>query len=140
MKSMSDNNFKKISGQQGWTFWSLLFVMLIVLFFSYVGMKLVPIYTANSNVQNAMRGALEGVDLRKMNRTQVQRKIDAQLYLDGSHRVLNYSEDLKVKRTRKAFIVETHYTREIPLFFNLSLVAKFDNVEERSLNQSTPSN
>ncbi|MFT5573298.1 MAG: hypothetical protein ACI9FR_002232, partial [Cryomorphaceae bacterium] len=39
----------------------------------------------------------------------------------------------KVLRSTKQFVVETHYNREIPLFYNLSLKAKFDNVVERDL-------
>jgi len=110
-----------------------MFVMLVILFSSYVGMQLVPVYNANQNVTNAMVRALEGQDLTRLNRATVIRKMNAQLYLDGSHKLLNYKQDLKVRRSRKEFILETHYRREIPLFYNLSIVATFDNVERRPL-------
>ena len=127
------SKFSNIQRQGGWTFWSLLFVMLVILFFSYVGMQLVPVYTSNQNVTNAMARALEGQDLTRLNRATLIRKMNAQLYLDGSHKLLDYKKDLKVRRSRKEFILETHYRREIPLFFNLSIVATFDNVERRPL-------
>lgn len=130
-------HFVNIHNQRGWTFWSLLFVMLVVGFFSYVGMQLVPIYATNGNVVNAMRQSLEGVDLNRVNRATIIRKMNAQLYLDGSHQLLDYKKDLKVARSRRLFTVETTYRREIPLFYNLSLVASFHNVEERNLT-STP--
>jgi len=107
--------------------------MSVILFFAYVGMQLVPVFAANENVRNAMVRSLDDADLSKVNRAYIIRKMDAQLYLDGSHKLLNYKTDLKVRRSRKQFVVETHYQREIPLFFNLYLVAKFDNVEEREL-------
>lgn len=131
-------NFKCPNRQTGWTIWSLMFVMGVILFFSYIGMQLVPVYSANNNVINAMKRSLDEVDLTKVNRSQIIRKMNAQLYLDGSHELLNYKTDLKVRRSRKQLIVETHYRREIPLFYNISIVASFDNVEERSLSSAAP--
>ena len=133
MHKVQVSSFNNIQRQGGWTFWSLMFVMLVILFCSYVGMQLVPVYNANQNVTNAMVRALEGQDLTRLNRATVIRKMNAQLYLDGSHKLLNYKQDLKVRRSRKEFILETHYRREIPLFYNLSIVATFDNVERRPL-------
>lgn len=126
-------SMRRINTQRGWTFWSLTFVMLVILFFTYVGMQLVPVYAANENVKNAMRQSLEDADLRRVTRAEIIRKMDAQLYLDGSHKLLNYKTDLKVRRSQRKFIVETKYRREIPLFYNLSIVASFDNIEERAL-------
>ncbi len=137
MKKITPSRFSNIKHQDGWTFWSLMFVMSVILFFAYVGMQLVPIYAANENVKNAMMRSIEDEKLSKLNRAVIIRKMNAQLYLDGSHKLLNYKTDLKVKRSRKLFIIETHYRREIPLFFNLSLMATFDNIEERSLREGS---
>ena len=135
MRDYSLRQQRIISRQQGWTFWSLLFVMTVVLFFSYVGMQLVPIYASNENVKKAMTQSMDGVDLRAVNRAYIIRKMDAQLYLDGSHKLLNYKTDLKIKRSREEITVETIYQREVPLFFNLFLVVKFNNAETRNLGQ-----
>jgi len=127
---------RNISTQGGWTFWSLLFVLSVIMFFAYVGMQLVPIYAANENVKNAMNLSLENVDLNKATRRLIIRKMNDQLYLDGDHYLLNYKTDLKVRRSRKEFILETKYRREIPLFYNISVVADFNNVETRTLASS----
>ncbi|MFT5137663.1 MAG: hypothetical protein ACI9XU_000020 [Arenicella sp.] len=131
--SANKNQLKNIKRQGGWTFWSLLFVLLTVLFFAYVGMQLVPVFTENKNVENAMQLAIDNVDPRKATRQQIVRKLQDQLYLDGSHYLLDYKTDLKVSRTRKKFIIETHYRREIHLFFNVGVYANFDNVVEKTL-------
>lgn len=110
-------------------------MMAVILFFSYVGMQLVPVYAVNENVKNAMRISIQNSDLRRVTRNELIRKMNAQLYLDGSHQLLNYKTDLKVKRSQSKFIMETNYRREIPLFLNLSLVASFSNVEERDLTE-----
>ncbi|MFT4630412.1 MAG: hypothetical protein ACI8PV_001534 [Dinoroseobacter sp.] len=131
--SANKNQLKNIKRQGGWTFWSLLFVLLTVFFFAYVGMQLVPIFTENKNVKNAMQLAIDNVDSRKATRQQIVRKLQDQLYLDGSHDLLDYKTDLKLSRTRKKLIIETHYRREIPLFFNVGVYANFDNVVEKTL-------
>lgn len=133
------SKFTSNTNQGGWTFWSVLFVMSVITFFSYVGMQLVPVYSTNQNVVNAMRQSMKDVDLATTSRATIIRKLNAQLYLDGSHELLNYKTDLVVRRTRKQFIVETHYRQELPLFFNLSLMVTFDNVEERDITGSSPS-
>lgn len=131
--SIGSTQLKNIKRQGGWTFWSLLFVLSTVLFFAYVGMQLVPIYSENQNIKNAMQLAVDNVDPNKGTRQQVIRKMNAQLYLDGSHELLDYKTDLKVRRSRKQFIIETNYRREIPLFFNLGVYATFDNIVEKEL-------
>ena len=124
---------KNIKRQGGWTFWSLLFVLLTVFFFAYVGMQLAPIFAENKNVENAMQLAIDNVDPTKTNRRQVVRKLQNQLYLDGSHALLDYKTDLKFTRSRKEFIIETHYRREVHLFFNIGVFVTFDNVVEKNL-------
>ena len=131
--SVANTQLKNIKRQGGWTFWSLMFVLLTVLFFAYVGMQLVPVYSENENVKNAMQLAIDNVDPQKGTRQQVVRTLQDQLYLDGSHYLLDYKTDLKVRRSRKQFIIETNYRREIPLFFNLGVFANFDNIVEKSL-------
>ena len=133
MYRSTDRDMKQIKQQQGWTFWSLLFVLSVVVFFAYVGMQMVPVYASNENVRNAMQLSLKDIDLTKATRSQIVRKIDAQLYLDGSHKLLDYKTDLKVRRSRKEFVLETVYQREIPLFYNVHLLLKFDNVEKKAL-------
>jgi hypothetical protein len=96
-------------------------------------MQLAPIFAENKNVENAMQLAIDNVDPTKTNRRQVVRKLQNQLYLDGSHALLDYKTDLKFTRSRKKFIIETHYRREVHLFFNIGVFVTFDNVVEKNL-------
>lgn len=124
-------HFKSHQYQSGWTFWSLLFVMLVIVFFAYIAMRLIPVYAANENVKNAMRVSLEDADLRRITRAEIVRKLNSQLYLDGTHELLDYKTDLKVQRSQREIILRTAYRNEIDLFLNLSLVASFDNEERK---------
>ena len=123
-------NFKR---QGGWSFWSLMFTLSVVVFFSYIGMQLVPLYSGNTNIKNAMTRSVDGVDLRKIGRAQIIKKMNQQLYLDGSHKVLDYKTDLVIKRTRSVLTIQTVYDGEIPITENMKLVVAFDNMLECTL-------
>ena len=132
---MNKMNLKSLHYQRGATFWSMTFVLAVLGFAAFVGMQLVPVYNANGNIKNAMSLTLDdfGADLMTAKRSQIQDRMDNQLYLDGSHNVLNYKKDLKMRRSDQKFILETSYTRIVPLFFNLSLLVEFENIVERDL-------
>ena len=130
IKNKQPQNFRK---QQGWTFWSLAFTLSVIVFFAFVGMQLVPVYSANENIRNAMKRSVDDVDLRTITRRKVIRKIDDQLYLDGTSGLLDYKNDIKMSRNRNSFTLIADYAREIPLFFNLSIKAKFDTTIECDL-------
>lgn len=125
---------KSIKAQAGWTFWSLAFTLSTLMFFAYVGMQLVPVYSANNNVQNAINLSVEGSDLRRVNRTEIIKRIRAQLYLDGAHEMLDFKDDLKVSRSRNRFVVEAIYERKIPLFANISVAVDFHPKADCDLN------
>ena len=129
--SVVKKNIKNFGHQGGWTFWSAMFVMLVLGSLAYVGMQLVPIFSTNQNVQNAMNRSLEEADPKTITRAYIIRKMQAQLYLDGSHHTLDYKKDLKVKRLRSKLVVEVKYQREVPLFYNMSLLVRFDNLAEK---------
>ena len=114
-----------ISRQAGWTFWSLAFTLGVLSFFAYVGMQLVPIYSTNENIENAMQQSLEGQNLKTVRRIDILTKMDRQLTLDGSHTAVDFNKALVMQRTRSLFILELEYKRTIPLFGNISVLVDF---------------
>ncbi|NND81494.1 MAG: DUF4845 domain-containing protein [Gammaproteobacteria bacterium] len=134
MRNIKQNSFASIHRQRGWTFWSLSFVGGVVILFAYIGMQLVPVYIANNNIINAMERSMDDADLRKIGRAFIIRKMKAQLYLDGTYDILDYKKELRVRRSKTKMILETKYEREVPLFFNVALIVRFDNNVERNLN------
>jgi len=119
-----------INHQGGWTFWSLTFTLGVLAFFSYIGMQLVPIYSTNGNIHNAMDVSLDDANLKTIGRAEIIRKMDKQLYLDGSHELLNYKEDLDVKRSRSLLTLKVTYERKVPIAGNINLVVSFTPIVE----------
>jgi len=122
-----------ISRQKGWTFWSLMFVLGIIVLFSYIGLQLFPVYTANNNVKSAMKLAVDNIESSSFKNSEIVRTMKDKLYLDGSHELIDYNEDLVIKRDNGELLVKVTYERRVHLFFNLSLVANFENEERRDL-------
>lgn len=130
-KNTSARKFNRAQG--GWTFWGLAFVLGVLGLFAYIAMQLIPIYSANRNVQNAMQVALDNVDTRAVSRSKIIRSMEGQLYLDGAHNIIDYKKQLKVKRKGQNIILDVNYSQEVPLFYNLSLKAQFENTAQRKV-------
>ena len=119
-----------IKRQGGWTFWSLAFTLSVMAFFGYVGMQLVPVYTVNGNIKNAMLRSVDGVNLAKVSRSEIITKMSRQLMMDSSQQALNYKDDLVIKRTRSSFTLQISYERRIPIVANISIIAEFNPMVE----------
>lgn len=126
-KSMKPKTeFRRFQSQQGWTIWSMVFVMSVVFVLAYIGMNLVPMFSANQSVEAAMRNSVENKDLRSITRRQVVGEMNKLLYIDNNHELLDYKNDLRVTRAKNKFVIEAEYEREIKLVANLVLVARFN--------------
>ena len=125
--------FKNIDQQKGWTLWSLLFVAGVLILFTYIGFQLVPVYTSNESVKKAMQLALDNVSGSNVSKAAVIKTLDNQLNLDGILGIIDYKKDLEVKRTQRELFIRVNYQRSVDLFYNLSLVATFENEVKKDL-------
>lgn len=119
---------KSIDKQAGWSMWSLIVWLGLVMLFATVGMKLVPVYFENSNVKNAMEVAFENAGNPKtMTKSSYVRALTDQLYLDGDHQAIDYRNDVFFKRGRNKVDVTIAYERIVPLFFNINFLLDFED-------------
>ena len=127
--------FRKIEQQKGWTLWSMLFVIGVLVLFAYVAFQLVPVYTTNESIKSAMQHAIDNVPPTQARRSAITEKMRSKLYVDGNHRLIDYKKDVDIKRTQRELIVKVDYESRVPLFYNLSIVASFENEVKRNLEQ-----
>lgn len=123
------NNIKK---QAGWTLWSMLFTMFVIGFFTYIGMNLVPVYSNNSNIKNAMKISVRDVDIRKVTKSQISIGMQKQLLLDGSLNGIDLRKKLKITRNNNNMTLSVEYERTVPLFADISILVNFHPVLECS--------
>lgn len=124
-----------INKQQGWTMWSLMISIALVIFFAYILMQLVPVFSQNRSVNNAMNIAFDRADnVRTLNRKKYIDLVQKQLYLDDAHRDIPFQKLIKLSRDKRNMTANLTYSQIVPLFLNISLKVDFEEVVTRSLN------
>ena len=118
--------------QSGWTMWSLMFVLGVLMLFAYIGFQLVPVYTTNESVKKAMRLAIDNTG-SNITRGNIIRLMNSKLVIDGADELLDYKKAVDLKRTQRDLIMTVNYEQRVELFYNLSLVATFNNEVKREL-------
>ena len=119
----------KIKSQSGFTFWSLLFTGGVVVFFVYIGVLLVPVYTTDKAVGSALKNAVEGVPLPELRKRILANKIKQKLNIDSIYNGPDIDESIEIKKTKGGTVVTIKYRKDIPLFYNIGMHLDFDHEE-----------
>ncbi|WP_049620918.1 DUF4845 domain-containing protein [Frateuria defendens] len=113
------------SKQTGITLIGFLFILLVVGFFGYMAMKLVPAYTEYMGVTKAMNqvasGSIEGQSLETI-RADLLRKMDFQYVDDATIR----PKDITLSRANNAAVLQVSYDKVIPFMYNISFLLHFE--------------
>ncbi|HEY2347115.1 MAG TPA: DUF4845 domain-containing protein [Xanthomonadaceae bacterium] len=112
--------------QQGITLMGFMIVLIIVGFFAYVAMRLVPMYTEYSSVSKALDEVAHdpkaaGADLYKI-RDLIERHFDIS-YVDSIK-----PKDVQISRKDGGLTLSVQYDVTRPLFYNISLVGHFTKI------------
>lgn len=113
------------SRQAGITLIGFLIVLIVVAFFGYMAMKLVPAYTEYMGVVKAMDGeASEGVDGKTLDvvRRDLMRKMDFQ-YVDDADVT---PSDITITRDGDGNRLNVSYDRQIPFIYNIDFLIHFE--------------
>lgn len=108
---------------RGLTFWGWLYVLATLGVILMVGIKVLPVYVANYQIQSVLTWAanleeLQGASKYKI-RDRIQRRFTAG-YVDAIE-----ASDIKVKRVDKGRVLSVRYEAMVPLFGNVSLHLEF---------------
>jgi len=110
--------------QKGVTFvgWVLLLIPLAIV--GYAGMRLLPVYLNYMKVAKAMEATAGEVKAASTDATAIRNTIDKHFAID----MVDYptTKDMKITRDGGAWVIESAYDDEAPLFGNISLHVVFD--------------
>lgn len=113
----------KARKQSGMTIIGFVIVLSMVIFVSYIGMRIVPIYMEYYSVVTAMNGVASERGSSKLSLYNVRAKILSRLYV-------SYSSNVKGKNITKTrgngVHVRVAYEVRTPVIGNLDVVAHFD--------------
>ena len=113
------------SKQSGVTLIGFLVVLMVVGFFGYMAMKLVPAYTEFMGVNKAMNQiASDGVEGKTLDgvRNDLMRKLDFQYVSDSTIK----PKDITLKRQGNAAQLNVTYDKRIPFMYNIDFLLHFE--------------
>jgi hypothetical protein len=113
------------SKQAGITLIGFLIVLVVVAFFGYMAMKLVPAYSEYMGVVKAMeQEATDGVDGKTLDtvRRDLMRKMDFQ-YVDDADVA---PSDITISHDDGGYQLNISYDRQIPFVYNIDFLVHFE--------------
>ena len=114
----------KIKKQSGMTLIGFIIVLSIVLFMSFIGMKIAPIYLEYYSVVSAMNGVASERGSARMSPFDIRAKILNRLYLSYSAENV-HEQNIKLVRRNGVYLRIAYEVRK-PVMGNLDVIATFD--------------
>lgn len=113
--------------QKGITLIGFIIILIVVGFFAYAAMKLVPVYVEYFGVVKSMKAVANDINAPTMELVDINKKLDVNFDLQ-------YVSDLppdsvKLERQNGKRVLRIVYDRQIPFLYNVSLLAHFDHSE-----------
>ncbi len=117
-----------IRRQRGITLLGFLFILIVLGFFAYMGMRLFPIYNEFYTVTREMEAVKKeaGVALRTPN--QVREMLFARLYISYVENVK--AQHVNITRERGTYTMTVKYELEQPFIHNIHFLGRFDKTVE----------
>ena len=121
----------KIRKQNGLSIIGFLMVLSLVIFFAYIGMRIVPIYLEYYSVVSAMNGVAAERGSAQLPPQEIRLRILNRLYVSYASGDNVQESDIKILR-RNGVAIRIAYEVRKPLIGNLDVVAKFDRTARLS--------
>lgn len=113
--------------QKGWTIWTMLLTLAIIIFFSLLFMKLMPHYLDNRKLQTALDSLTSDGRVATMSRRQIIQELTNKLYIDYGTEIVNLQEALVIDKNKGSMNLSVEYEVVVPLAWNISALLDFDN-------------
>ena len=113
--------------QKGWTIWTLLLTLALIVFFSLLIMKLAPHYLDNRKIQTALEGMTTDTRIAAMTRRQIIQELRNGLYIDYGSDIVDLNESLSINKGKGSMNLSVEYEVVVPLAWNISALLDFHN-------------
>ncbi|MBL4608913.1 MAG: DUF4845 domain-containing protein [Pseudomonadales bacterium] len=114
-----------IKHQRGASGLSILFTIIIIVFFAGTGLKLTPVYLDNYTIKGALDGLEEHPGITKMSKSKIKSLLLKQLRINNVHNVKK--EGIVVKKEKGRLTVNIDYEVRLGLVQNIDLLVSFEN-------------
>jgi hypothetical protein len=115
--------------QNGISFWGLLVVAAVSIFFLLMFFKLLPSYIEHAKVKTALEGIAHQPDASTMEKSQIKTSFERRFNIDDVHDI-DLNKDLFVEKKPGVMTIRVTYERRVPLFYNVTALINFsDNAQ-----------
>ena len=114
-----------IKSQRGASGLSILFTIMIIVFFVATGLKLTPIYLDNATIKGAMDALNEQPGITKMSRGKIKGILLKQLQINNVRNIKQ--EQVVIKKEKGRLTVNVDYEIRLDLIQNIDLLVSFEN-------------
>ncbi len=111
--------------QCGMTMIGILFMLILIGFFTLLTLKILPIYLEHFKVVSSLKSLEQTPDLTHMSRRHILGLMEKRLDINMVDQVTR--QDIEVSKQDGTVLVSVAYSVEKPLFGNLSVIVDFDD-------------
>jgi hypothetical protein len=112
--------------QQGMTFWGLLVVAAIFIFFVILFFKLLPPYIEHGKVKTALENIAHQPGTADMEKSQIKAAFDRRFNIEDVNDV-DLNKALFVEKKPGSMTIRIAYERRVPLAYNVTALIEFDD-------------
>lgn len=112
--------------QRGMTFWGLLVVFGLIIFFVVLALKLLPPYMEYGKVKTALENVARQPEAGSMERADIKNALDRRFAIEDVNDV-NLDKNLFVEKKPGVTTIRIAYERRVPLAYNITALIEFDH-------------
>lgn len=117
--------------QNGMTFWGLLVVAAVFIFFVMLFFKLLPPYMEYAKVKAALDGIAKQPGISTMEKADIRAAFDRRFNIDSVDDI-DLNKALIVEKKPGGMTIRLTYERRVPLAYNVTALIEFDDTAQVS--------
>lgn len=115
--------------QNGMTFWGLLVIATLFIFFVVLFFKLLPPYMEYAKVKTALEGIAKQPGTSEMEKSQIKAAFDRRFNIDSVEDI-DLNKALTVEKKPGSMTIRIAYERRVPLAYNVTALIEFDDTAQ----------
>jgi Domain of unknown function (DUF4845) len=115
--------------QNGMTFWGLLVIATLFIFFVVLFFKLLPPYMEYAKVKNALEGIAKQPGTSDLEKSQIKAAFDRRFNIDSVDDI-DLNKALIVEKKPGSMTIRITYERRVPLAYNVTALIEFDDTAQ----------
>lgn len=112
--------------QRGISFWGLMMVAALIVFFTLMFFKLLPPYIENAKVKTALENVSRQPNAINMEKSEIKAALDRRFSIEDINEI-DLNKVLFVEKKPGATIIRITYERRVPIAYNITALLEFND-------------